>query len=500
MKWFILIITLLSTINSHAQKHDYIWFLGQESIGEDTSSVLNFNYLSPRIDSFKRNLVFFRTNTSMCDSLGNLLFYTNGFKIYNSQKQLMQNGDSINPGLFFNNNHSNWGNAMPEGSIAIPHPNQPNKYYLFHQTYIAGSGNGGFLEKLLYSVIDMNANNGLGSVEVKNVFLTSDSICTGQLEAIKHGNGHDWWIIQPMEQSNGYHTFLITGDSIIKKPNQYIGNYPRFKGIEWLGQSTFSPNGHTYVRYDQKNDLEIFDFDRCNGKLSNYLHIPIIDTVDNTWPNAIPSGVAISANNRFLYITSYIYVYQFDLLAPNISNSKDTVATYDGFLQWGWLPSYFGGYAQLAPDNRIIFTNPQISYLHSITTPDSLGLSCNVQQHSSYIYYNTGFSIPNFPHYRTQSLPNNPCGTFSKVVKEKNSSHLKIYPNPASHKITIEFEKENINKSYSIEILNSFGKVILLRISKKSITNVNIKTLSKGIYICKITCGKESISKKIIVN
>ncbi|MEQ1746584.1 MAG: hypothetical protein ABMA02_14225, partial [Saprospiraceae bacterium] len=37
-------------------------------------------------------------STSMCDSAGNLLFYSNGCGIYGSNDSLLQNGDNINPG------------------------------------------------------------------------------------------------------------------------------------------------------------------------------------------------------------------------------------------------------------------------------------------------------------------------------------------------------------------------------------------------------------------
>lgn len=38
------------------------------------------------------------SNTGMCDKEGNLLFYSNGCKVVNAKGEVMQNGDSINPG------------------------------------------------------------------------------------------------------------------------------------------------------------------------------------------------------------------------------------------------------------------------------------------------------------------------------------------------------------------------------------------------------------------
>ncbi|KGE85609.1 hypothetical protein IX84_26310 [Phaeodactylibacter xiamenensis] len=43
------------------------------------------------------------------------------------------------------------------------------------------------------------------------------------------------------------------------------------------------------------------------------------------------AGAAISENSRFLYISSYRYIYQYDLEAEDTEGSKVLVAEYDGF-------------------------------------------------------------------------------------------------------------------------------------------------------------------------
>ena len=93
--------------------------------------------------------------------------------------------------------------------------------------------------------------------------------------------------------------------------------------------------------------VEIYDFDRCNGGLSNHRRMHY---------NAnISGGVAISPNSRYLYVSSYEHVYQYDLWASDIESTKVTVAVYDGY------QSPFGSkffMAQLAPDGKIISTAP----------------------------------------------------------------------------------------------------------------------------------------------
>ena len=43
-----------------------------------------------------------------------------------------------------------------------------------------------------------------------------------------------------------------------------------------LGQFCFSPNGKKFVKYSWDRGLDIYDFDRCNGNLSNLKNILIL--------------------------------------------------------------------------------------------------------------------------------------------------------------------------------------------------------------------------------
>jgi hypothetical protein len=60
--------------------------------------------------------------------------------------------------------------------------------YLLFQ--IASNDGDHFPDELLYSLIDMNLENGLGRVIRKNVFLSSGRFADG-ITAVRHGNGRD---------------------------------------------------------------------------------------------------------------------------------------------------------------------------------------------------------------------------------------------------------------------------------------------------------------------
>ena len=80
--------------NLNAQKHDYNWVTGYEFNAPDPfgNMRIDFNYSPPKVvkENLKMNFTICRGTFS--DSMGNLLFYTNGIRIFNKNQQLNQLG------------------------------------------------------------------------------------------------------------------------------------------------------------------------------------------------------------------------------------------------------------------------------------------------------------------------------------------------------------------------------------------------------------------------
>jgi hypothetical protein len=108
--------------NVFGQKEGNIWLNG-------TDAGINFN--SGIAVPFKANFLdIWRTDASICDSNGNLLFYTNGFRIFNKDYEIMQNGDSLNIGDYLSSGYNEL--PVPDGAIILPIPGTLDKYYLIH--------------------------------------------------------------------------------------------------------------------------------------------------------------------------------------------------------------------------------------------------------------------------------------------------------------------------------------------------------------------------------
>jgi hypothetical protein len=119
------------------------------------------------------------SNSLICDSVGNLLFYSNGNAIADRNHEIMLDGTAIN-----NTSHPDYIDGYPSKTLILQKPNSPNLYYLFHSEYptnINGQIIYGNALKFNYTLVDMNFNNGDGEVVLKNIPILNDTIGGGEL-------------------------------------------------------------------------------------------------------------------------------------------------------------------------------------------------------------------------------------------------------------------------------------------------------------------------------
>lgn len=137
------------------------------------------------------------------------------------------------------------------------------------------------------------------------------------MEATKHANGRDWWVLMHRYNSDKFYKILVSQDTI-QVFDQIIG--PVITD-DVAGQAVFSPDGSKYVLITD-NSLDLYDFDRCTGVLSNH---QLLNLPDSIWR----TGAAFSPNSQFLYTNTYTNIFQYDLWASNINSSVQLVAQWD---------------------------------------------------------------------------------------------------------------------------------------------------------------------------
>lgn len=479
----VILFILLQSPSLNGQGLCNFWITGYDVQSLPPWGNTNIDFISgiPNAYYQQRNLNFDRTSVSMSDSVGNLIFYSNGFAICNASSDTMLNGG----GLDSSSQLSQWyqyGQPACQSMIIIPQPGLEQRIYnIFHISidtiWNDGVKSYGAAKRLRQTIIDMNLDSGFGGVTQREFPIISDTLSAGQIQAVKHGNGRDWWIIFWRHSGDKVYTFLLT-------PMGIQSPFLQSTGIDLipatLRQVTFSPDGSKYALVDHYNHLLIYNFDRCTGVFSNSIQIPVIDSM-------IARGVAFSPNNRFLYMSSQIHLYQFDMWASNVAASQLTVAEYDSFYSPQPLSATTFYLAMLANDNKIyINASNGTDRMHIINSPDSLGLACNVCQHCLVLPTYNSFTMPNYPNYFLGAEMGSICDSLQVGIIEHNNSNntIKIYPNPVNDFFWVDYDLSKSTGVGNLIVYNTIGEIVLRKTVFSYFKSVKIdcNNLAEGIY------------------
>ncbi|MBK9045377.1 MAG: hypothetical protein IPL74_01325 [Bacteroidetes bacterium] len=448
MRKIVLIFLMLFSSHAYSQIQN-TWMTGHLLNLIYPKGGIDFSSGSADTFSVFREMGFYSINTMMNDGSGNLLFYTNGIYIANANHDTLLNSQNYNPGYA----STTWwyGLNVRQSVLILPYPEDSLKYITFHcsaERFYDGTIYQLQPTHLSYSKVDMNLGQGLGGIpsNEKNITIINDTLIYGHMDATKHANGRDWWVLMHRYYSDKFYKILVTPDTI-QVFDQNIGSLIT---DDVGGQAAFSPDGSKYALFTD-HALDLYDFDRCSGDLTNHQSLNFPDSVYRT-------GIAFSPNNRFLYANTQLNIFQYDLWAANIDSSVQLVASWIPANMP--LPTTFWN-CQLAPDGRIyVGTWNGNHILHYIDLPDSMGVNCNVVQNSFYLA-SRNLTVPTYPNYQLERLIGSSCDTLTSLQEPESESLLvNVFPNPASSQFTITYDFPT-NKDGEFMLYDAYGKEVI---------------------------------------
>lgn len=296
--------------------------------------------------------------SSISDTNGSLLFYTDGVDVYNKDNELM------NPSIKLNGHFSSSQSAM-----IVRKPYSEHLYYIFTTDaglYVENIDTNVYKNKgLCYSIVDMSKNNGKGEIILYNEQIFSP--CTEKLTSVYHENGKDIWIITHEWDSKNFVALLLTKDGLLPAVKSegtisHSGESQRFIGIIKV-----SPNGKFVASSVQGLDfVELIEFNSLTGEFDNPIRIQTKNRFNNY-------GLEFSQNSNLLYVTDYDKktLHQYD-----ISNFDSEVIVKSEYLVFRDTVSHSVGALQIAPNGKIYMAINLNKNLASINFPDKLKDSC----------------------------------------------------------------------------------------------------------------------------
>ncbi len=365
----LLFLVLISVAYIYAQKEANVWYFGEKA-------GLDFNTGQPQILLGQVDTRF--NCASISNTAGNFLFATDGEIIYNSEHQIMQNGNELNGARF-----------ASAGVLILQKPGFDHLYYIFTvPDYLDPPG-------LYYSVVDMMLDNGLGAVtQEKNIPLDAAWDALEKLTSVKHTNGHDIWIIARKHEEDAYVNFLLTSSGISDEvvisysPNRPVGILRGNMKVSYNKKyfiSAYAGNGIPADDPDVRFDVNRFD--ASTGEIEFIYSISFQDGSNSPEPNS----VEFSPDSKLAYLCVWGYstenddgtehrVYQYDM-----SLIEDSAQ----FAESSVLISHNGGSGiQLSTDGKIYCgindysTEMTESPVHVIHDPWKRGTACNFEENA----------------------------------------------------------------------------------------------------------------------
>lgn len=349
---------------SFGQKQASVWYFGEYA-------GLAFTFEGP-VELQNSALSTTEGSASISDASGELILYTDGTTVYNKNHLPMKNGKGL------------WGHYSTTQNLIIPQPGNDSIFFIFtmspqHNAIFADDSVG-----CHFSVVNLNRENGLGEVVLKNTLLLKNS--TEKITAIHHANSTDIWVITHEWGSNCFRSYLVNSTNIQRDGiSSCIGTIHQGGGVlpgdneNAIGQMKLSPDGSTIALVlSRSKKLEIFGFNKSTGQISS-----LIASISNFDQLAIGQyyGLEFSPNNKFIYITVTIgcgsnladnpsQVWQY-----SIENQKTTkIGSFVGSLNA----------MQLALDGKIYISacndiTGESDYMAVINNPGREGRACNFQ-------------------------------------------------------------------------------------------------------------------------
>ena len=338
----VILIMLSGYFEGYSQKEYSNWYFGKQA-------GITFNTQSGEPSILPGNsLIQYEGIATISDYTGNLVLYTNGENVFNSQSEQINNlGD-------FLKGHQ----SSTQSAIIVKLPNSSNIFYIF--TSDAGEYIDPPNQGINYSIVDMNKMGGRGEVTSLNIPLLATA--SEKLTSTPHANGRDMWILAKGYGNNNIYAWLLTENGINDTVVTSIGYSPNSKN-EAIGYMRVNAKGNKVALvYNEKPFFELLNFDNKTGEFSNLIQVQ----VDNYYSLY---GVEFSPNGYYLYITNsgsmldFYTIFQYDIRfgdPTSIANSRVTVSKDNGAV----------GALQLGPNNRIYVAVINKDFLMGITNPD----------------------------------------------------------------------------------------------------------------------------------
>jgi len=294
--------------------------------------------------------------STISDTNGDLLFYTNGNQVFNKDHMPMLGSPDIGGEV-----------NSTQAALIIQFPMDETFYYIFTTEEIYGTNT----FNLNYAVVDIKGDNGLGEIVQKDIQLFSRS--TERIAANGTGAGSDTWLVAHEFGNNTFRAYPVTDTGIGNPVLSSVGSihsieaqqqgegYLKFNGMsDKLAVALSGPNS---------NYVEVFDFNPQTGELT-----PFLSKIDVGKESADQEvyGLHFSPGGNKLFASftgSNSKIIEFRIDTNDVDLVEQSIQELPGLR-----PGDEYGAIQNGPDQQIYVAVNNAAFLGTISADDSVGL------------------------------------------------------------------------------------------------------------------------------
>jgi gliding motility-associated-like protein len=358
---FLIFILRITTVFGQLQNNNWVFGYGAR---------VNFSGPIP-VGSSNAAINSNESTASVSDpSTGQLLFYTDGRKVWNTNNQVMPNGANLLGGFF---------NSCTQGALIVPFPEDNQRYYLFTLEELEALSLSPVVDNgLRYSVVDMALNGGLGDVQVATMNTPLATDLTEKLIVIRSAEIQGFWVIAHKKNANEFLAWKIDACGVIAQPvvstvGSFFTSVPIGANEAWSGAMDASPDGNRIgMPIDWSDRIEFFDFNKTTGVVSNPL---TVNVTDDSSPGFLRKyGACFSPDGSKFYYTNINSVYQLNLSTyTSAAIASSNTLIYSPNLEPIVYPCL---QIEQAPNNKLYVAIGNAERLDEISNPNALGLGC----------------------------------------------------------------------------------------------------------------------------
>jgi gliding motility-associated-like protein len=360
---FISLIFILQITSIFCQLQNNNWVFGY-------GARVNFSGPIP-VGSSNAVINSYESTASVSDpATGQLLFYTDGRKVWNANNQVMPNGSNLLGGFY---------NSCTQGALIVPFSEDNQRYYLFTLEEQEALSLSPFVDNgLRYSVVDMTLNGGLGDVQVATTNTPLANDLTEKLIVIRSTEIQGFWVIAHKKNENEFLAWKIDACGVSAQPvvstvGSIFASVPSGTTEAWSGAMDSSPDGNRIgMPIDWSDRIEFFDFNKTTGVVSNPL---TVNVTDDSSPGSLRKyGACFSPDGSKFYYTNINSVYQLNLSTyTSAAIASSNTLIYSPIIE----PNvYLCLQIEQAPNNKLYVAILNAGRLDAISSPNSLGLGC----------------------------------------------------------------------------------------------------------------------------